>query len=248
MNHFIKPMKPILFGFFTALILVAQSENASADVYWNNNNGSGDRSWSVWSNWNGGAPSSGDTALIMGTEWGITLANMPVVSTANNFANQIYVRAGAGLSVTTGGLLTATDLITGINGTSNVVDISGGGQITLSGYLNLGAGGYDGKVNISNGSLLANNLSIYSTGGAGMNIGANGSFIAPVSNLGNINYWVAANAITANSGAAGWRINVDTASQAGKVVVTAVPEPSTFASFGMGLALLLATRNFRRNS
>ena len=242
-------MKQILSGMLAAIMLVSQVEKASAvTVYWNNNNGSGDRSWSVSSNWNGGAPTSGDTALIMGTEWGITLANMPVVSTANNFANQIYVRAGAGLSITTGGLLNATDLITGINGTSNVVDISGGGQITLSGMLNLGAAGYDGKVNISNGSLLTQNLSINSSGGAGINIGANGSFIADASNLGNINYWVAANAITANGGEAGWRINVDQTSQAGKVVVTAVPEPSTFASFGMGLALLVANRSFRRKS
>jgi hypothetical protein len=242
-------MKQLLSGIVATIILITQIEKAgAATVYWNNNNGSGDRSWSVSSNWNGGAPTSGDTALIMGTEWSISLANMPIVNTANNYANQIYVRSGAGLSVTTGGLLNATDLITGINGTSNVVDISGGGQITLSGILNLGAGGYDGKVNISNGSLLANNLSINSSGGAGINIGANGSFIAAASNLGNINYWIAANAITANSGAAGWRINVDTTSQAGNVVVTAVPEPSTFASFGMGLALLVATRSFRRKS
>jgi hypothetical protein len=242
-------MKQILSGIVATIILITQIEKAGAStVYWNNDNGSGDRSWSVSSNWLGGAPSSGDTALIMGTEWLINSANMPIVSTANNFANQIYVRAGAGLSITTGGLLSATDLITGINGTSNVVDISGGGQITLSGILNLGAGGYDGKVNISNGSLLANNLSINTTGGAGMNIGANGSFIAPVSNLDNINAWIGGNAITANSGAAGWRINVDTTSQAGKVVVTAIPEPSTFASFGMGLALLVATRSFRRKN
>ena len=223
-------MKPILFGIVTALILLAQGENASADVYWNNNNGSGDRSWSVSSNWNGGAPTSGDTALIMGTEWSISLANMPVVSTANNFANQIYVRSGAGLSIAAGGLLNATDLITGINGNSNVVDISGGGQVTLSGILNLGAGGYDGKVNISNGSLLANNLSINTTGGAGMNIGRNGSFVltANAANLDKINYWVAANAITANSGAAGWRINVDT-TQAGKIVLTALSGYSSWA-------------------
>ena len=242
-------MKQLLSGIVATIILITQIEKAgAATVYWNNNNGSGDRSWSVSSNWNGGAPTSGDTAVIMGTEWSITSANMPIVSTANSFANQIYVNIGAALSVTTGGLLNATDLITGINGTSNVVDISGGGQITLSGMLNLGAGGYDGKVNISNGSLLANNLSINSSGGAGINIGANGSFIAAASNLGAINYWIAANAITANSGAAGWRINVDTTSQAGNVVVTAVPEPSTFASFGMGLALLVATRSFRRKS
>ena len=242
-------MKQLLSGIVATIILITQIEKAGAAVvYWNNNNNTGDRSWSVSTNWNGGAPNSGDTAVIMGTDWGITLLNMPIVSTANNFANQIYVNKGAALSVTTGGLLNATDLITGIDGTSNVVDISGGGQITLSGMLNLGAGGYDGKVNISNGSLLANNLSINSSGGAGINIGANGSFIAAASNLGAINYWIAANAITANSGAAGWRINVDTTSQAGNVVVTAVPEPSTFASFGMGLALLVATRSFRRKS
>jgi hypothetical protein len=242
-------MKQILSGVVATIILVTQIEKAGAStVYWNNQDGSGNRSWSVSSNWNGGAPTSGDTALIMGTEWNISLANMPIVSTANNFANQIYVRAGAGLSITTGGLLSATDLITGINGNSNVVDISGGGQITLSGILNLGAGAFDGKVNISNGSLLANNLSINSGGGAGMNIGANGSFIAAASNLVNINYWIANNNITANGGAAGWRINVDDTSIAGKVVVTAVPEPSTFASFGMGLALLVATRSFRRKS
>jgi hypothetical protein len=240
-------MKHILYKLTAAILFVAPMYNASATtVYWNNNNGTGDRSWSVTSNWNGGAPTSADTALIMGTEWGISL--MPIVSTANNYANQIYVRAGAGLSVTAGGLLTATDLITGQNGASNVVDISGGGQITLSGILNLGVGNYDGKVNISNGSLLANNLSINSTGGAGINIGANGAFIAAASNLGNINYWVANNNITANSGAAGWRINVDTTSQAGKVVVTAVPEPSTLASLGMGLVLLVATRSLRKKS
>ena len=240
-------MKHILYKLTAAILFVAPMFNASATtVYWNNNNGTGDRSWSVTSNWNGGAPTSADTALIMGTEWGISL--MPIVSTANNYANQIYVRAGAGLSVTAGGLLTATDLITGQNGASNVVDISGGGQITLSGILNHGVGNYDGKVNISNGSLLANNLSINSTGGAGINIGANGAFIAAASNLGNINYWVANNNITANSGAAGWRINVDTTSQAGKVVVTAVPEPSTLASLGMGLVLLVATRSLRKKS
>jgi hypothetical protein len=243
-------MKQILFGIVAAIILVTQSNKASAGtVYWNNDNGTGDRSWSVTSNWNGGVPTSADTALIMGTEWSISLANMPIVNTANNFANQIYVRAGAGLSVTTGGSLTATDLITGgAEGNSNVVDIAGGGLITLSGLLNLGAGGNDGKVNISNGSLLANSLSINMAGGAGMNIGALGSFVAASSNLGNINYWIANNGITANSGAAGWSLNVDTTSQAGKVVVTAVPEPTTLASLGMGLVLLAATRGLRKKS
>ena len=245
-------MKQFFLVVVATIMIVAQAEKASADVvYWNNNNGSGNRSWSVGSNWNSGtAPTSADTAFIMGTEWSFTSANMPIVSTANNYANQIYVRSGAGLSVTTGGLLNATDLITGQNGASNVVDISGGGQIILSGILNLGAGAFDGKVNISNGSILANNLSINAAGGAGMNIGTNGSFITSYNTglFDAIQYWVNSGNITANGNAAGWSVNLDTVSQAGKVVVTAVPEPTTLASLGMGLALLAATRSLRKKS
>jgi hypothetical protein len=227
-----------------AAFLMLNSANA-ATVYWNNDNGYGDRSWSDDYNWNGGSPTSMDNALIMGTEWNISLDNMPIVNTANNFADQIYVRRGAGISITTNGSLLAKDLITGLDGNSNVVDISGG-LLTLTGILNLGAGGYDGKVNISNGSLVANSLSINTLGGAGINIGQSGTFVIEytAANLNNINYWIGVNAITADGGTG--IVNVNTTTYADKIVLSAIPEPSIYASFGIGLITLLSVRNFNK--
>ena len=60
-------------------------------------------------------------------------------------------------------------------------------------------------------------------------------------NLGNINYWINNSYnITANGGAAGWSINQDTTTMPDYVILTAVavPEPSTFALFGLSLAVL----------
>jgi hypothetical protein len=86
------------------------------------------------------------------------------------------------------------------------------------------------------GTVTANYLSINTGGGAKMTIGGSGSFIAPVSNLSNINYWITNNAITAEGGLSGWSINVDRTSQSGFVVLTAVPEPSVslLATAAMG--------------
>jgi hypothetical protein len=95
----------------------------------------------------------------------------------------------------------------------------------------LGNKGFDGKLNISGGSVVvASYLSINTAGGAKINIGQNGSFIADVSNLGNINFWINNKSITANNGLAGWTLNVDTTSQSGKIVLTAVP-PSGYSSW-----------------
>jgi len=171
------------------------------------------------------------------------------VNTLGNTANQVYLTEGSSLSVVTGGSLLVNSYVTGQWYNCGVTDVSGG--LLQAGNLLLGNGGFDGKINISGGNVVANYLSINVGGGALMNIGANGSFVAAASNLGNINYWINNNAILAENGTAGWAINVDTTSQSGKVVLTAmntVPEPSTFASFGMGLALLVATRSFRRKS
>ena len=228
-----------------AFIATAASNTQATTVYWNNDNGYGDRTWSDDYNWNGGAPTSQDNALIMGTEWNISLNNMPIVNSANNFANQIYVRAGAGISIVTDGLLTANDLITGLDGNSNVVDISGG-LLTLTGILNLGAGGHDGKVNISGGSLVTKGLSINTIGGAGVNIGQSGVFVVEytAANLSNINYWIGVNAITANGGTG--IVDVNTTTYADKIVLSAIPEPSIYASFGMGLVALISVHRFNK--
>ena len=244
-------MKQILSGIVATIILVTQINKASADVYWNNNNGSapgGDRSWGNANNWIGGSPAAASPANAIVKPWP-NLQQMPIVNTLGNTANQVYLTEGSSLSVVQGGSLLVNAYVTGQWNNCGVTDVSGG--LLQAGNLLLGNGGFDGKINISGGNVVANYLSINVGGGALMNIGANGSFVAAASNLGNINYWINNNAILAENGTAGWAINVDTTSQSGKVVLTAmntVPEPSTFASFGMGLALLVATRSFRRKS
>jgi len=244
-------MKQILSGIVATIILVTQINKASADVYWNNNNGNppgGDRSWGNANNWLGGSPENASPANAIVKPWP-NLQQMPIVNTLDNMANQVYLTEGSSLSVVQGGSLLVNAYVTGQWNNCGVTDVSGG--LLQAGNLLLGNGGFDGKINISGGNVVANYLSINVGGGALMNIGANGSFVAAASNLGNINYWINNNAILAENGTAGWAINVDTTSQSGKVVLTAmntVPEPSTFASFGMGLALLVATRSFRRKS
>jgi hypothetical protein len=197
-------------------------ETADAAVYWN---GTLSSDWADVNNWTGGLPSdllAGDAVVNPGAPF-VT----PVLSTsAAPTVGQTYISTNAGLSVVGGGQLTTVSLVTGIWGNSNVVDISGG-SLAISGTLNMGAGGFDGKINISGGSVTAGNLSINTVGGARMNLGGTGSFIAPISNLGNVNYWIANNAITVYDGAPGWSVNVDTVSQPGNLVLTAIPEPST---------------------
>ena len=223
-----------------AFSLVLQSAHAA--VYWN---GSVSSDWAETSNWSGGLPSTsgaGDAIINPGSPNVKPVISTPVAATVG----QTYVSIGAGLQVTTGGSLTTVSLITGIWGHSDVVDVSGG-SLTISDNFLLGYSGYDGKMNISGGTVTANNLSINMGGGAKMNLGGSGAFIAPVSNLGNINYWIANNAIIAGNGASGWSVNVDTTSNAGNVVLTAVPEPSV-SLLAVGGALGCCFLRSRRKS
>jgi hypothetical protein len=210
----------------TTLALLSLSlESLHADVFWN---GSADPDWANAANWTGGlpsAPGAGNAIINPGAP-----NAKPVISTVvAPMAGQTYISIGAGMQVIGSGSLTTAGLITGIWGNSNVVDIAGG-ALTITGTLNLGASGYDGKINISGGSVTANNLSINSSGGARMNIGGTGSFIAPISNLGNINYWVTNNIIMAGNGAPGWSIVVDTTSNPGNVILTAFNPNNVFTA------------------
>ena len=205
--------------------------SAQGAVYWA---GSVSSDWANVNNWSGGLPSTsgaGDAIINPGSP----NATPQVSSVTDATVGNIYVSVGAGLNIVSGGQLTTVSLITGQWGNSNVVDVSGG-ALNISSNLMLGNSGYDGKINISGGTVTANYLSINTGGGAKMNIGGLGSFIAPVSNLNNINYWISNNAITAEDGLSGWSINVDTTSQSGFVVLTAVPEPSVslLATAAMG--------------
>jgi len=235
----------------SALIVIALIifvEKASADVYWNNNNGSapgGDRSWGNANNWIGGSPSAAGAGSAIVKPWP-NLQQMPIVNTLGNTANQVYLTEGSSLSVVQGGSLSVNAYVTGQWNNTGVTDVSGG--LLQTGNLFVGSGSFDGDINISGGSIIANFLEIKTAGGAklnilggtvstttfsiynpeggvGMNIGANGSFVAGISELGNINYWINNKSITANGGASGWEIKVDTTIQAGKVVLTAVRVP-----------------------
>jgi hypothetical protein len=233
-----------LFSMATAsalLFSMALCTSTFADVYWNDNNGElpgGDRNWANAANWINGLPSAPGAGSAIVKPWYLP-STFPLVSTAGNTANQIYIDTDASLGIT-GGDLSAIDLVTGVWGNSGMVTVSGG-NLNLSGLLNMGQAGYDGDVSISSGRITAGSLSIQGAGTI-LNISGTGSFAAPSApNLGNIDYWINnSHNITANGGAAGWSINEDTTTMPGYVILTAVavPEPSTFALFGLSLAFL----------
>jgi hypothetical protein len=188
-----------------------------SDVFWN---GSVSSDWVDVKNWTGGAPSGADAGNVVinpGSPFAKPAVKTPGVTTAG----PIYLSTGAGLSVENGGELTATDLVTGNWGDSSTVSVTGG-ALNLRGILNLGAGGHDGDVKVSGGTVTASGLSINGVSGATLDISGSGCVILPSSQLKNIDYWVANNYITANSGVAGWSLRVDSQSQPDKVTIKAV--------------------------
>lgn len=223
----------------TALLCGLQSTAQAGTVYWA---GTVSTAWTNSANWSGSVPpSAGDTVILnQGAPY------TPVVSTTGNpTAGQVYLGITGGLNVFSGGSLSMTDFVTGNWGNSSGTIVTGG-QMNMSGYLNLGAGGYDGKIDISGGVVQSAAVSINSSGGAGMNISGSGKYITDISQLGNVNYWVSNNIIKANNGAPGWSVVVDTATDPTKVMLTVVPEPSVTALAAVGVAVLTVRRLRRR--
>lgn len=200
---------------------------ARADVYWG---GVIDTNWANLANWgfDGTVDTVGNPATANGNII-INAGNNPCVvfTPGNSSSHDCYISVGVGLTILSGGQLTnGGNFITGQFGNSLPVNVSG--QQTVDGYLLLGNGGYAGSMNIfSGGSVQSAHLSINSTGGAQLNVSTNGSYTTQFSDLGNVNYWIANNAIVANGNAPGWAIDVNTNIYPGFVLLTAVYTPPT---------------------
>jgi hypothetical protein len=210
-----------------AIAVLTMAVSARADAYWG---GVFDSNWANLGNWGG----TGDPANAAGATI-INPGNHPCVvsTTGNTTSGDCYISIGVGLSVVSGGQLTvAANFITGQWGNSLPVDVTG--QLTINGWLLTGNGGYDGDVSISSGGTVESaQFSMNTGGGAKMDISTNGTFITSIAQLGNVNYWIANNAITANGNAPGWAIKVDTNSLVNKLKLTAIytPPPATSTNF-----------------
>ena len=218
----------------SAVMSMVQSP-VQADVYWA---GTVSTDWTNSANWVGGVPPTTGVTVVLNQGSPYT----PVVSTTGNpTTGQIYLGVGGGLNMFPGSLLSMSDFVTGNWGNSGGTIVTGG-TMAMSGYLNLGAGGFDGKIDISGGVVQSAALSINSSGGAAMNISGSGKYVTDISQLNNVNYWVSNNIIRANNGASGWSVVVDTTTDPTKVMLTVVPEPSVVAFAASGVAALVIRR------
>lgn len=194
-----------LAGVATALLATAGAARAAA--YWG---GVYDSDWANTNNWfgDGGVPANPANA---GGATVINPGSYPcIVSTTGNTTSGDCYLSVTGLSVTNGGALTiGINFITGQWNDCLPVDVTG--LLTVQGTLYIGNGAKDGDIAIADGgTVISKGLSINTAGGAKMNITGTGIYITTNTQLGNVTYWVANNAITANGNAIGWSINVDT--------------------------------------
>jgi hypothetical protein len=201
------------------IMIVSLSISVAADTVWN---GIASNNWASPGNWNGGIlpsiPGTGNAIINPGTF-------DPTVSTSGNTTvGQLYLSTNTALNIVAGGgLSVATDLVSGVWGNSRPITVSGG-TLTMGGYLNLGpVAPYVGKINITGGTVTAAHLSLGNPN-AKMDISGTGKFIlTTATEIGNVNYWLGANMITAYGGAG--TINVDTTTNPTKIILTATIVP-----------------------
>jgi len=187
-----------------------------ADVIWV---GWDSTDWADTNNWAQGFPTNalaGNAIINPGP-------NPCVVSNAGNYTvDGVYVSIGVGMSIMPGGQLTIpTTFVTGVWGNSLPVDMTGG-EVNIGGYLNICPGGlYQGRVNISGGTMTAGNLTIGPTNQAILDLSGTGKFVTVIGQLANINYWINyGHNITAYGGTG--TVNVDTNTISGKIILTGV--------------------------
>ena len=181
--------------------------------------------WGTAANWLDGqlpsAPATGAGATFIDA-----ITPLPVVSTLSNTVPAfLSITPNAGMSVGSGGQLSiAGNLEYGNMAGGDCLPINiTGGALNVGSYISMGYGDYPAghvaQFNISGGTVTAGNIAIHTTGKAKLDLSGNGRFV--VNAGGNAEYYVANGFIIANGNAAGWSVNVDTASLAGKVVLTA---------------------------
>ena len=214
-------------GLMASLILGA---SARADVIWV---GWDSTDWADANNWAQGFPTNAGAGNVIINP---SSYNPCVVSNAGNYTvDGVYVSIGAGFTVLPGGQLTIpTTFVTGIWGNCLPVEITGG-ALNIAGYLNIGAGGYNGNVAISGGTVTAGALSITAAGGSVLDLSGTGKFVTVIGQLGNINYWIKyGHNITAYGGTG--TVNVDTNTNPGHIILTGISAPVITTRYWTGSA------------
>lgn len=196
-----------------------------APAYWNGPH-TASTDYSVEANWNLPPDGAADGVVPWNPTCTVIIINPGAYPCVIDNANQphtpatsLIISVGASLTITTNGILYLPDSFSTANfGNCPPVSITGG-TLFITNVLSLGTSSYRGDLSISAGTVTAGALSINNTAGTKMTMSGSGAFITDISQLGNVEYWVAHGDIAGKD--AGWTLVVDTNAIAGKIKITA---------------------------